>query len=285
MLIDTLAPDWQDHLIKQHAELAAGRRLYLLIDGAFLPNFYREVQKVLAAPDDVAQLFEQLPGCTDNTRSVSPFLVPYSGASFLMTLALKKCSGWPMVSSIETTETMAGLKARLAAWCVIENDGQRFNFRFPDTRRLPAIFDFLTIPQRSSLGGPAVRWSYIGRTGAWNELPLPQVSGDVAEEPKLNDTQFAAMVRDSEVDETIVLLRDRGPLPAQLLSDIYANVHAALRIATLAKLEQDLHLDWCLQCLRQAVPSGEKEGINAALAWRETRLSKPGSDDDSDELF
>jgi hypothetical protein len=285
MLIDTLAPDWQDHLIKQHAELAAGRRLYLLIDGAFLPNFYREVQKVLAAPDDVALLFEQLPGCTDNTRSVSPFLVPYSGASFLMTLALKKCSGWPMVSSIETTETMAGLKARLAAWCVIENDGQRFNFRFPDTRRLPAIFDCLSIPQRSSLVGPAVRWSYIDRTGAWSELPLPQVTGDVAEEPTLDDTQFAAMVGDSEVDETITLLRDRSPLPARLPSDIYAGVHAALRVAALAKFDQELHLNWCRHYLDNAVPFGEKEGINAALAWRETRFSNIRSDDENNDPF
>jgi len=285
MFIDSFAPDWQDHLIQQHAELAAGRRLFLLLDGAFLPNFYRDVQKAMTAPDDVALLFEQLPGCTDNTRSVSPFLVPYSGASFPMALALKKCSGWPMVSSIDTTETMAGLKERIAAWCVIENDGQRFNFRFPDTRRLPAIFDCLSIPQRSSLAGPALSWSYIGRTGAWSELPLPQSTGDVADEPTLDDQQFAAMVRDSEIDETIVLLRDRGPLPRQLLSDIYANVDAALRIATLAKLQQDLHLDWCVHCLHNAVPPDEPHGIKAALAWRETRLSNSGSDDDSDELF
>jgi hypothetical protein len=220
MLIDTFTPDWQDHLIHQHGELAAGRRLFLLLDGAFLPNLYREVQTALMAPDDVALLFEQLPGCTDNTRSVSPFLIPYSEPSFLMTLALKKCSGWPMISAIETTETIAELNKRLAAWCVIENDGQRFNFRFPDTRRLPAMIDCLSAAQCSSLAGPAVRWSYIGRT-----------------------------------------------------------------VATLAKLEPDLHLDWCMHCLHNAVPSDEKEGINAALAWRETRLSNPGSDDDSDELF
>lgn len=285
MLIDTFAPDWQDHLIQHQSELAAGRRLFLLLDGAFVPNLYREVQKALTVPDDVALLFEQLPGCTDNTRSVSPFLVPYSGASFLMTLALKKCGGWPMVSAIETTETMSELNKRLAAWCVIENDGQRFNFRFPDTRRLPVMFDSLSAAQRSSLAGPAVRWSYIGRSGAWNELPISPGTGDVADEPTLDDQQFAVMVRDSEVDETIVLLRDRGPLPRQLLSDIYANVEAALRVATLAKLEQDLHLDWCMHCLHNAVPSGEKGGINAALAWRETRFSNIRSDDENNEPF
>jgi hypothetical protein len=285
MLIDTFTPDWQDHLIKQQSELAPGRRLFLLLDGAFVPNLYREVQKALTAPDDVALLFEQLPGCTDNTRSVSPFLAPYSGALFLMTLALKKCSGWPMVSAIETTETMADLRVRLGAWCVIENDGQRFNFRFPDTRRLPAIFDCLTIPQRGSLVGPAVRWSYIGRTGAWRELPLPQSTGDVAEEPTLDDTQFAALVGDSEVDETIVLLRDRGRLPAQLLSNIYANVQAAMRIATLAKLDQDLHLDWCSHCLKNGVPQEEHDAVKAVLEWHATRLSNIGSDDETTEPF
>jgi hypothetical protein len=285
MLIDTFTPDWQDHLIQQHAALAAGRRLYLLLDGAFVPNLYREVQKALTAPDDVALLFEQLPGCTDNTRSVSPFLAPYSAPSVQMALALKKCSGWPMVSAIETTETMDELNKRLAAWCVIENDGQRFNFRFPDTRRLPAMFDCLSAAQRSSLAGPAVRWSYIGRTGAWNEIPMPPTAGEVAYEPTLDDQQFAAMVRDSEVDETIVLMRDRGPLPRQLLSDIYANVDAALRVAELAKLGQDLHLHWCIHCMHNAVPSDEKDGIKAALAWRDNRLSNPGSDDDSDDFF
>ena len=281
MFIDTFTPDWQDDLIHQHAALAAGRRLFLLLDGAFLPNWYREVQKALTAPEDVALLFEQLPGCTDNTRSVSPFLVSYSGPSFLMTLALKKCSGWPMVSAIETTETMVELHKRLAAWCVIENDGQRFNFRFPDTRRLPAMFDCLSAAQRSSLAGPAVGWSYIGRTGAWSQLLTPQGTGDVADEPTLDDTQFSAMVRDSEVDETLVLMRDRGPLPRQLLSDIYANLQAALRIAALAKLEQDLHLDWCMHRLHNAGPSGEQDGIKEALAWHETRLSHIGSDDEN----
>lgn len=285
MLIDTFTPDWQDRLIKQQSELAPGRRLFLLLDGAFLPNLYREVQKALTALNDVALLFEQLPGCTDNTRSVSPFLVPYSGASFLMTLALKKCGGWPMVSAIETTETMAELKVRLAAWCVIENDGQRFNFRFPDTRRLPAIFDRLTIPQRSSLVGPAVRWSYIGRTGAWNELPMPMVTGDVADEPTLDDTQFAAMVRDSEVDETITLLRDRSRLPEQLPSEIYANAQAGLNIATLANLDQDLHLDWCSHYLNNAVPQEEHDAVKAALEWHATRLSNIGSDDETTEPF
>jgi hypothetical protein len=285
MLIDPFMPDWQDCLVRQQLELAAGRRLFLLLDGAFRPNFYREVKKALTAPDDVALLFEQLPGCTDNTRSVSPFLVPHSGASFLMTLALKKCSGWPMVSAIETTETMAELNKRLAAWCVIENDGQRFNFRFPDTRRLPAIFDCLSIPQRSSLAGPAARWSYIGRTGAWNELPISPGTSDVAEEPTLDDTQFAAMVRDSEVDETIVLMRHRDPLPAQLPSEIYSKVRDALCSAALAKLDQELHVDWCRYCLDNAVLPVGQDCIKAALAWHETRLSNIGSDDESTEIF
>lgn len=285
MLIDTFTPGWQDHLVQQHAELAAGRRLFLLLDGAFVPNLYREVQTALMAPDNVALLFEQLPGCTDNTRSVSPFLVPYSGPSFLITLALKKCNGWPMVSAIETTETMADLNRRLAAWCVIENDGQRFNFRFPDTRRIPAIFDCLTMPQRSSLAGPAVRWSYIGRTGAWNELPVTPGTGDVAEEPALGDTQFAAMVHDSEVDETIALMRDSSRLPAQLPSDVYASVYAAQRAAALAKLDQDLHRDWCSHCLDNAVPHEEQDAVKAVLAWNATRLSNIGSDDETTEPF
>jgi hypothetical protein len=67
---------------------------------------------------------------------------------------LDKCSGWPMMCAIETPESQAELAARLAAWCVVEVDDQRFNFRFPDTRRLPAIFDALTPTQRAEFAGP-----------------------------------------------------------------------------------------------------------------------------------
>ena len=269
MLIDRFTPDWQDRLIKQKLEIADGGRLFLLIDGAFLPDFYREVQLALPGTESVSLLFEQLPACSDKTLSVSPFLVPCTSMSSSFQRVLGKCSGWPMVSAIETTEAISDLAKRLAAWCIVEAGDQRFNFRFPDTRRLPGIFDALSPSQRGALAGPALRWSYIGRDGVWNDLALPVMALAVAERPTLDDMQFSAMVGDSEVDETIVLLQDRGPLPERLHAETCSIVSEARRVAALCKFDQDLYVDWCEHCLYHAVGLAETDARTAAMEWRE----------------
>lgn len=273
MLIDTFTPDWQDRFIREQMENADGRQLFLLIDGAFLPDFYRAVQRVLPDGVRVALLFERLPVCSDRTRSVSPFLVPCSAMSATLGYVLKKCSGWPMVSAIETPETIDALAKRLSAWCIVENDGQRFNFRFPDTRRLPGMFDALSPVQRGSLAGPAHRWSYIGRDGAWHQLAMPETASAVADGPTLDDHQFVAMVTDSEIDETIVLLRDRGPLPQMPHAETYSIVQEARRVAALAGLDENLYLDWCRHCLEKVVRLNDTNGVAAAQAWH--ALSNP----------
>ncbi|WP_332876740.1 DUF4123 domain-containing protein [Massilia sp. S19_KUP03_FR1] len=268
MLIDPFSSNWQDRLTSQHAGLAEGRQLFLLIDGAFLPDFYREVEKV----SPVSLLFEQLPACSEKMRSVSPFLVSCSPPPVGLGRALGKCSGWPMLSAIETPEPIATLAQRLAAWCIVENDGQRFNFRFPDTRRLPGLFAALSARQRGSLAGPARRWSWIGRDGTWNELGLPEIAQNFAQRPILDHKQFAAMVGDSEVDEAILLLRDRGPLPAQRPSEIYGLVSDARRVAGLCRFDPDICLDWCGHCLHNGVRLRDTDGTAAALAWRATLM-------------
>jgi hypothetical protein len=58
-----------------------------------------------------------------------------------------------MVSAIVTLETFVELVDRLAAWCVVEVDDQYFNFRFPDTRRLPDILGVLKPEQIGALLG------------------------------------------------------------------------------------------------------------------------------------
>lgn len=247
MLIDRFESNWQHRLHTQQAALEDGRELILLIDGAFLPDFYLVVNKALNGNGKLWLLFDDVPGSTRETLAVSPFLV---ACSAMLTSMLMQCSGWPLLSAIETTETIADLAKRLGAWCIVENGNQRFNFRFPDTRRLPAIFAALTDTQRSTLSGPAHRWSYIGRDGAWAELAISATGSAIANHPTLDDRQFAAIVGDSEVDETIVLLQDRGPLPEKLPSEIHALLRDALRVANLVRLDQDLHLEWCTHCLR-----------------------------------
>ncbi|PWF47961.1 DUF4123 domain-containing protein, partial [Massilia glaciei] len=136
MFIELFDGAWLERLHKQAAGLSQGANLYLLIDGVFVPGLYRKIRSTMERTDALSLLFEALPGCTDATRDVSPFLISFRTATGLLKKVLAKCSGWPMVSAIETPETLAGLANRLAAWCIVENDNQRFNFRFPDTRRL-----------------------------------------------------------------------------------------------------------------------------------------------------
>jgi hypothetical protein len=180
-----------------------------------------------------------------------------------------------MMSAITTIENQDELTKRLSAWCVIENDKQRFNFRFPDTRRLPTIFDTLTLRQRGSLAGPAINWSYVDRDGKWKELALPVTYGAIADRPRLDDDQFAAMVNDSEVDEAIDLLQNNGPLPEGLRSEQYATVNNALRLAREKNVDPDLHLEWCDFCLKNIVRSGENNGASMLAAWRSATNSIP----------
>ena len=109
---------------------------------------------------------------------------------------LGACSGWPMVSAIASTENLEQLGARLAAWCIIENDRQRFNFRFPDTRRVPGSFAALHQDQRAQLTGSMRFWSYIGRDGNWADLEVASLESAVAENPVRDDSQFGKIVGD-----------------------------------------------------------------------------------------
>lgn len=157
-----------------------------------------------------------------------------------------------MVSAIETSETLAELTARLSVWCVVYADGQRFNFRFPDTRRLPGIFNALALEQQGQLAGPASHWSYIGRDGEWRELVLPATNSAIADDsPELSDQQFGRMVGDSEADEMLVRLADRGLVPERS-SLGHAIVSSALKAAEVGALDPALRVDWCGACLADA---------------------------------
>ncbi|SFU88717.1 DUF4123 domain-containing protein [Pseudoduganella namucuonensis] len=267
MLIDSYNDNWLDHLNTRAARLEHDKRLYLLVDGVFVPGLHRHV--AIATPaNSPALLFESLPGCSEAARDVSPFVMLYDATAKRLPALLAKCSGWPMVSAIETTESLEELAARLAAWCVVYADGQRFNFRFPDTRRLPGIFSALTPWQQGLLTGPASRWSYIGRNGEWMELSVPAIDSAIAEDsPELDDAQFGRMVGDSEADEVLVQLADRGYVPKRP-SRSHAIVSRALLAADAGKLDRELRVDWCAACLADGEPALD---AHAKLEnWRQT---------------
>lgn len=240
MLIDDFSDGWLDELNERARAAPEGHHLYLLIDGAFVPGIHRRI-----APDRKAVLFESLPGCSDDARDASPFLTPFIPDDAALVRTLRRCGGWPMLSLLETPEGLRQLSARLAAWCVIEADGQRFNFRFADTRRLPGILDTLDARQRGELVGPAVAWTHIARDGTWREIAIARSNEGIASEPILTDPQFTALVDDSHVDTVLLLLSLRGCVMDELPSRRYLRTAVAISTATAAKLSDDEVLDWC----------------------------------------
>ncbi|MBV6319303.1 DUF4123 domain-containing protein [Duganella violaceipulchra] len=268
MLIDTYHEDWLTDLHERASQLDEHAQIYLLIDGVFVPGLYRQVRKAVPAME-MTLLFETLPSCSDKVRDVSPFLVRYDATLSGLEKILGHCSGSPMVSAVETKETLEQLTERLAAWCVIYSDGQRFNFRFPDTRRLPGIFSALRADQRAQLAGPATRWAYIDREGGWKELPVPMLDGPVAQgRPELDDGQFGMMVSDNEVESMLVRISRRQHLPDAKPSHLHATISQALRIAETQTLDDNLLIDWCEECLIHSVLPDEIVMAKRMIEWR-----------------
>jgi hypothetical protein len=269
MLIDAFEEDFFDKLDMQAAKLVAPTKLYLLIDGAFVPGLHKSL-----ASDSKTLLFASLPGCNDETADASPFLTPYVPQDKRMRWLLRRSSRWPMLSLIETTESLAQLSARLSAWCVVEADGMRFNFRFADTRRLPAIVRTLSPEQRAQFTGPATGWSYVARDGSWSRLEVPGFGVELANGPVLDDLQFAALVDDSRADEALVRLGDRGYEVGKHPSVSHARVTAALRIAVSDALTNDDVLDWCAWFWRHAGAYPDASALAVFQIWKNSSFTE-----------
>ena len=240
MLTDPFADDWLDVLQRRFRECSATHELHVLIDGAFVPGLHRRI-----AVDRKALLFEGLPASGPGTLDVSPFVLPYDPEDRALRTVLRECQGWPMVSVIATPESWQDLAARLAAWCIIEADGQRFNFRFADTRRLPAILKTLNGAQRRQFTGPALSWSYVGRDGSWRTLALDGLGAPIAIDPQLDDAQFAALVEDSRADEVLARLAAHPARGAYRPSQAHALISSALAPALQSGMGDGELVNWC----------------------------------------
>lgn len=283
MLIDPYSENWLEHLVPSSHSESASDPVYLLVDGVFLPGLHRLIKGLLAASQSPSLLFETLPGCSEQVQDVSPFLFQYEPANAQLEALLAKCSGWPMISAIKTRETQAELSERLVSWCVVEVDHQRFNLRFPDTRRLSSIFNALTDKQRAEFSGPASQWKYIDRNGAWGELVVPGTPSAVTACARLDNQQFAELVSASEVDEVITLLQDRGVHATGLHSHHYATVDIALRVANEANLDPMSKLSWCEEWLAGGASLHQVHAARQLASWMSKALSSEAPDPHSKE--
>jgi len=240
MLIEPFVAGWMDELCVRARELPTGERLHLLIDGAFVPGLHRGVHL-----DRKVMLFASLPGCSDEALDLSSFLTPFDPEDPSTRRMLHRCSGWPMVSVIQTQEDVKQLAARMAAWTVIEADGQRFHLRFADTRRIPAIVQVLDPGQRAQLLGPATSWACIARSGAWQEIRLDGADADPAAAPSLDTRQFGLLVEDSRIDEMLALFMRRYTGPSLPALQGFEVLSLALQLAKKERLTESTMLDWC----------------------------------------
>lgn len=273
MLTDPFADNWLDTLQQRFPERPAAHELHVLIDGAFVPELHRHI-----AIDRKALLFDGLPASGPHTLDVSPFVLPFDPDDRALKAVLRACRGWPMVSVIDTPEPWRDLAARLAAWCIVEAELQRFNFRFADTRRLPAILKALDRAQRTQLAGPAVSWRYIGRDGAWRTLALDGSDGAIATGPRLNDAQFAALVDDSLADEVLARLADHPARGAYLPSQAHALICSALVPALQSGIENSELVEWCGWLMAHG-GRDEAPGIAGLfMAWKARTLSVEAAD-------
>jgi hypothetical protein len=247
MLIDPYQTNWHAELLAQSRQLPDGAQLALLIDGAFAPGLFRH----LTSSSEPVLLFERLPGCNDKVRDVSPFLVTFASGNQALHRVLERCEGLPMLSAIVTSDSIDVLAERLAAWCTVATGGDYFNFRFPDTRRLPAIFAVLMPQQQRELAGNALSWHYIARNGAWAALPI-DYSGPAAAttvNARLSEAQFARLIEDSEADELWVRLQYGGDTWDGLPSERHDLLKEAVQVARQHNLDHTGTLRWCAKLM------------------------------------
>lgn len=232
-LIDRYPQSWKESLIIDQASTEQDTSSFLVVDSAFDPRWYWWLRSPAAASTVWTPLFPGTPGRDDRVLEVSPLLIHYSPGATLPTALLDRSEGLPMLSMIRTSETIDVLGLRLRAWCLIGVDQQRFNLRWADTRRLPAIVSALDEVQHAQFFGPLTAWRYIDRNGQWASLPLPTRSTPPATAVELTDDQFSRLVADSEADETIALLFDKNPTLLSSLrpSERYARVMRGLHLA------------------------------------------------------
>jgi len=269
MLIEPFVDGWMDALRVRAQELPTGQRLHLLIDGAFVPGLHRGIHS-----DRKIIFFASLPGCSEESLDLSLFLTPFDPEDPSTRRMLHRCSGWPMVSVIQTHEDMKQLAARMAAWTVIEADGQRFHLRFADTRRIPAIVQALEPGQRTQFLGPATSWACIIRSGVWQEIQLDGADADISAAPSLDARQFSLLVEDSRIDEMLALFMRRHTGPSLPALQGFEVMSLALQVAKKELLTEAATLDWCEFLWREGRAEATATAAARFAIWQATRADQ-----------
>lgn len=272
-LICEHAPEWLDVL---HEEIESVRRnwpdahVYALLDCAFVERTHAAIQKHRLPSRSLYDLSDKP---SRELQAVSPTLMPLTleGESRWRDV-LRLTDGWPMLSLIVTPEPLDDLAQRLSQWCVVNADGQPFVFRFPDTRRLPAVVDVLTPAQHGAFFGPALAWRYRTRSAQWAELPLPATPLPPADQVKLDAQQSAELINESEADEIMAYFSVYDPAVMRQYHPAAAHklvMHGLKRADRYGIADAD-RVQWCRMVLQQP----KLEQIPAAISLLVALLSQ-----------
>lgn len=281
-LIGQHGPSWLDHLQKQvesDTERWPGTQVIALLDCAFSEHCYPAIRKHRLP---FRSLYDLSDRPYEALQAVSPALIPLdleTAHAWRELLALS--DGLPMLSLIVTHESIDELALRLHPWCIVDADGQSFVFRFPDTRRLPAIVEMLDPEQHGSFFGPAQAWRYRTRFAHWADLPLPSLPCPPLERVRLDEKQCAHMIKDSEADEIIADLNLNDPALMRRYhpADAHELIAFGLQRADHYGIEDTDRTQWCSLILQQPkldqLPASAP--LLASLAAKERSYADIGS--------
>ena len=253
-LICEHAPGWLDDLQEKTQSIRrqrTGAHVYALVDCAFEERTHAVIVRH-ALP--ARTLYDLSPTPSRDLQAISPTLIPLTPETAPQWRdVLRLTDGWPMLSLIVTPESLDELALRLHPWCIVNADGQPFVFRFPDTRRLPAVVDVLTPEQHGAFFGPAIAWRYRTRSAQWADLPLPSTAFPVADYVKLDAAQCAQLINDSEADALLAQLDINEPATTAPYHRAAAHqlVTQALKRADRYDITGTDRIQWCSLYLRQ----------------------------------
>jgi hypothetical protein len=281
-LIGRHAPSWLDHLqtqIEADKIRWSGTQVFALLDCAFSASCYPAIRKHRLP---FRSLYDLSDHPYEALQVVSPTLIPLSGESACAWReVLTLTDGLPMLSLIVTHESLDELALRLHRWCIVDADGQPFVFRFPDTRRLPAIVEMLAPEQHGALFGPAHAWRFRTRFAQWADLPLPSLPCPPMERVRLDEKQCAHVINDSEADEIIADLNLNDPVLMRRYhpADAHELVAFGLKRADHYGIRDVDRTQWCSLILQQPkldqLPSSAP--LLASLAAKERSYADIGS--------
>lgn len=266
-------PGWLDALLDELESIMntwPNVHVFALLDCAFAERAHTVIRKQQLPS---RSLFDLSENPSHELQAVSPTLVPLTpDAGPQWRDVLRLTDGWPMLSLILTPESLDELALRLSPWCIVNADGQSFVFRFPDTRRLPAIVDTLTPEQHGAFFGPARAWRYRTRSAQWADLPLPAIPLPTADQVKLDARQCAQLIKDSEADEIMAYLSVNEPTVMLPYHPAAAHklVTQGLKGADRYDIADADRVQWCSMVLQQP----KLEQIPAAVPLLASLLAK-----------